>query len=136
LLVEDVPGIEAWFDDAETQRRLGGREWPRRLVELARAPGRFALLFARSGEPVGLLDVECEGRSAAIALVVAPPHRGQRIALTMLHALLDLPELQAVVEIVGEVESGNVAGERLVRSAGFVFDARTEEGFARYVLRR
>jgi RimJ/RimL family protein N-acetyltransferase len=31
---EDVEGIESWFDDLETQRRLGGRDWIRREPSL------------------------------------------------------------------------------------------------------
>jgi hypothetical protein len=34
---EEVPRIEPWFDDAETQDRLGGRDWIRRMPTLLTA---------------------------------------------------------------------------------------------------
>ena len=137
LRISDLPHIEGWFDDAETQRWLGGRDWPRRLLELAQAPDRFAFLFGQSGHPVALLDLERnDDRSAAVALVVSPAHRRRRIAATMLQSLFSIPETRDVDAIVGEVEVGNVASERLVRAAGFSFEARTEQGFDRFVIRR
>jgi RimJ/RimL family protein N-acetyltransferase len=133
----ELPQIEGWFDDPETQRWLGGRDWPRHLLELAQAPDRFAVLFGRPGGPVALLDLDCsEDGTAAIALVVAPAHRRRGIATTVLQSLFSLAETRSVVEIIGEVEVGNVASERLVRAAGFSFDARTEQGFDRFAIRR
>lgn len=133
----DLPNIEGWFDDPDTQRWLGGRDWPRRLLQLAQATDRFALLFDQSGDPVALLDLERDDDStAAIALVVAPTQRRRRIAATLLRSLFSLQETRDVVAIFGEVEVGNVASERLLRAAGFSFDARTEQGFNRYVIRR
>jgi RimJ/RimL family protein N-acetyltransferase len=137
LRAEDLRDVEAWFDDPETQRWLGGREWPRRLLDLAAAPDRFALLFTQHGDPVALLDLERnDDDTAAIACVVAPTHRRQGIAHTILHSLFALPEAKDLVEVVGEVEDGNVASQQLLRSGGFEFAVRTDEGFDRYVLRR
>lgn len=55
---DDLPAIERSFDDSATRRWLGGRDWPRRLVELATQPDRFALVWLRGDEPVALLDLE------------------------------------------------------------------------------
>jgi RimJ/RimL family protein N-acetyltransferase len=137
LRAEDLRDVEAWFDDPETQRWLGGREWPRRLLDLAAVPDRCALLFTRHGGPVALLDLERnEDDTAAIAVVVAPTHRRQGVACTILSSLFALPEAKDLVEVVGEVEDGNVASQQLLRSAGFESTVRTDEGFDRYVLRR
>ncbi len=99
--------------------------------------GRFALVFTQRDDPVALLDLERnDNGTAAIAFVVAPTHRRKGIAQTILHALFAFPETKDLVEVVGEVEDGNVASQQLLRSVGFVLAARTDEGFDRYVLRR
>jgi L-amino acid N-acyltransferase YncA len=135
----DLESVEPWFDDRETQRLLGGREWPRRLLELARQSNRVALLYADAQRPVGLLDLErFPDRRAAVAVVVSPQHRGRGVATSMLRSIFDLPEAKGVNEAVGEVEFGNAAGERCVRAAGFVEDAEaaTSERFLRFLSRR
>jgi RimJ/RimL family protein N-acetyltransferase len=138
LRTEDLAIVEPWFDDPETQRWLGDREWPRRLLRLARQPGRFALLYELADHPVGLLDIELydKGR-AAVAVLVSPEHRGQGVATSILRSLFDLPQTSGVEVLVAEVEMGNSAGERCVRAAGFtVLGAPTDEGFLRFALRR
>jgi GNAT superfamily N-acetyltransferase len=135
----DLTTIEPWFDDPETQRWLGGRDWPSRLAQLAEQPGRFALLYARGEEPVALLDIErYDDGTAAVAVVVSPRHRRQGIAASILGSIFDLPEVAGVEEVFGEVEQGDTAGERLVCAAGLVPEARatTDEGFDRFVVRR
>ena len=138
LRTDDLAIVEPWFDDPETQRWLGDREWPRRLLRLARQPGRFALLYALADQPVGLLDIELhDGGQAAVAVLVSPEHRGQGVATSILRSLFDLPQTRGVEEVVAEVEVRNSAGERCVRAAGFILlDAPTDEGFLHFVLRR
>lgn len=137
LHADDFPLVEVWFDDPEVVRWLGDRAWPRRLLRLAAASNRHAVLFMKGDDPVALLDLEREDDgTAAIACVVAPPLRRQGVGTSILRSLLTLPETEGVTAIVGEAEDGNDASERLLRSAGFVLDARTEQGFNRYVLRR
>jgi RimJ/RimL family protein N-acetyltransferase len=138
LRADDLAVVAPWFDDPETQRWLGNREWPRRLLRLARQPGRFALLYTLADHPVGLLDIELyDGGKAAVAVLVSPQHRGQGIATSILRSLLDLPQTRGVEKVVGEVEAGNRAGERCVRAAGFVLlGSPTDEGFLRFALRR
>jgi RimJ/RimL family protein N-acetyltransferase len=135
----DLVSVEPWFDDRETQRWLGGREWPRRLLELARQSNRVALLYTHAQRQVGLLDLErFPDRKAAVAVVVSPEHRGRGVATSMLRSIFDLPEAEGVSEAVGEVEFGNTAGERCIRAAGFVRDAEaaTSERFLRFLSRR
>jgi RimJ/RimL family protein N-acetyltransferase len=135
----DLVSVEPWFDDRETQRWLGGREWPRRLLVLARQSNRVALLYTHARRPIGLLDLERfpDGR-AAVAVVVSPEHRGRGVATAMLGSIFDLAEAKGVGEAVGEVEFGNTAGERCIRAAGFVRDveAVTSERFLRFLLHR
>ena len=135
LAEEDLSSVEVWFGEAETQRWLGDTTWPRRLLELARLPHRTTLLFTQADEPVALLDLERNGDgSASIAIVVAPNHRRRGIASAVVGSLFELDETEEVVVVVGEVEHGNLAGEGLLRAAGFVQTEGTSEGFTRYVL--
>jgi RimJ/RimL family protein N-acetyltransferase len=75
--VEDVERIEPWFDDLETQRRLGGRDWIRREPSLLgltvgdefrgkNVTGRrmWVSLDERGG-PVAFVDGEMYDRYAA-----------------------------------------------------------------------
>jgi RimJ/RimL family protein N-acetyltransferase len=136
---DDLAIVEPWFEDTETQRWLGGKEWPRRLLELARLPDRSAWLFTCAGRAVGLLDIErFADRSAAVAVVVAPEHRGAGMGTSILRSVLDLPESEGVEQVIGEVEVGNAVGERCVRAAGFgrSSDIPADERFVRFVLRR
>jgi GNAT superfamily N-acetyltransferase len=139
LRKEDLEAIEPWFDDAATQRWLGDRSWPRRLLGLAELPGRFAVAWQERGEVVALLDIERYGSgSAAIALVVSPAHRGEGIGKAILRSIFDLAGVEGVEQIYGEVEQGNVAAEGLVRAAGFVpaNSAASEAAFNGWVLFR
>lgn len=74
---EDIAPIESWFDDAETQKRLGGREWIRRMPSLlALTIGdefrgklvigrRMWLALDEGGSPVAFVDTELYDRYAA-----------------------------------------------------------------------
>lgn len=74
---EDVERIEPWFDDQETQVRLGGRDWIRRepsflwLTVGGEFRGKIVtgrrmwLSLDESGEPVAFVDGEMYDRYAA-----------------------------------------------------------------------
>jgi RimJ/RimL family protein N-acetyltransferase len=132
----DLQTVEPWFDDPETQRWLGDRGWPRRLLDLARRPNRFALLYLSADTAVGLLDIEMlSDRQAAAAIVVSPKHRGGDIATEILRTVAARPEIEGIDEVVGEIEIGNACAERCLRAAGFVHrpEAAREDGFLRFV---
>ena len=102
--------IETWFDDPETQRWLGGRSWPRRLVALAELPGRVAVVWLQRGEIVALLDIERYGDGpAAIALVVSPAHRGEGIGTAILRSIFDLAESRASIRSTEKSSKGTPA---------------------------
>jgi ribonuclease HI len=132
LTEDDLPAVDPWFADPETVRRLGGPDWPRRLLVLARAPGRHAFLALAGGAPVGLVDVEREAgppSRAVVALLVAPGRRGQGVGTGILDALAGRPELEGVPVLAGEVETGNAAGLALARAAGGAPCGRASAGF-------
>jgi ribonuclease HI len=133
LTEDDLPAVDPWFADPETVRRLGGPDWPRQLLVLARAPGRHAFLALAGAEPVGLADVEEEPgppSRAVLALLVAPGRRGQRVGRRILDALAGRRELEDVPVLAGEVEAGNAAGLALARAAGGAPSGRaTSAGF-------
>ena len=74
---DDVSRIEPWFDDAETQRWLGGRDWIRREPELLTktigdeyrgkvvTDRKMWLGLDETGEPVSFTDGETYDRYAA-----------------------------------------------------------------------
>ena len=74
---EDVERIERWFDDPETQQRLGGRDWIRgapTLLQLTLADEyrgkvvtgrRMWLALDKVGAPVAFIDGETYDRYAA-----------------------------------------------------------------------
>jgi RimJ/RimL family protein N-acetyltransferase len=74
---EDVAPIEPWFDDAETQKRLGGREWIRGMPSLLRLTigdefrgksvigRRMWLGLDGSGSAVAFVDTELYDRYVA-----------------------------------------------------------------------
>lgn len=107
LTAKLVAAVEHWFDDSETVRYLGGREWLHRELDLMRDSagvefrGKIILaryvwiVFDEANEPVGLLDVEpYDDGTAGIAVAVAPPVRGQGIGQRMLPALAEREELK------------------------------------------
>jgi RimJ/RimL family protein N-acetyltransferase len=134
---DDLPVVEAWFDDRETHRWLGDRKWPRQLLDLAREPGRFAILFMLRDRPVALLDLERDSEeTATFAVVVSPSHRRQGLASTVIASVLELPQANGVREFMAEIEHSNTAANRLICSLQFEAISGADQGFERYVLRR
>lgn len=130
LTTDLLPGIEPWFDDAETIRFLGDRAWIRRELRLVdetpgteyrgrRVVGRDAWVVFDE-RPVGFIGVERydDGR-AGCTVVVDPDRRSQGIGRAILDAVWDRPELADVEELIGGVEPENVASRRCVAAAGF-----------------
>jgi L-amino acid N-acyltransferase YncA len=140
LTEADVPSVEGWFRDSETQRSLGDETWPRQLIRLASlSADRFAYAAVEEEVVVGIADAEryADGR-AAIALVVSPVHRRLGVGKAMARALGERPKLARVVEFFGGVEAGNLASAALVTGAGFeqVTDEPDKDGCAYFALRR
>ncbi|HEV8229464.1 MAG TPA: GNAT family N-acetyltransferase [Candidatus Limnocylindria bacterium] len=136
----DIATVERWFDDDETRRRLGGREWPRQLLELVRTPPsgtleRIAWLALDDEEQVGLVDVEIyPDRTASLALVVDPERccrgHGRAILELVCRALSG-----RVRELRGGIETGNEASRRCALAADFapVASEPDADGFIDYV---
>jgi RimJ/RimL family protein N-acetyltransferase len=140
---------EPWFDDADTQRWLGGPRWPRVILELESKPlgefrgaietGRHSWLAWDGVRPIGLIDCGTTDRwttweggpngrgvlatipvpSANISYVVDPAVRRSGYGRAMVRMLLDVPELAHVKLFAAGIESGNVASIQCARSAGF-----------------
>lgn len=142
---DSIEEVEGWFDDPDTRRFLGGREWVRRLPALLQdSPGvgfRGRKVLARHAwtvraaaiGPVGMVDVErYDDGTAGIALVVSPAMRGQGIGRRILFHLETLDQLAKVKAFIGAVEPGNEAARRCMRSARFaVAEREDEEGMLR-----
>jgi RimJ/RimL family protein N-acetyltransferase len=138
LRAELLPEVEPWFDDPETIRFLGDRNWVRRALRLVdETPGtqyRGRTVVGRDvwiifkQVPVGFIDVERydDGR-AGCALVVAPGMRCQGIGRAILAAVWERPELTDVEELIGGVEPENVASRRCLEAAGFRLSSEPDE---------
>jgi RimJ/RimL family protein N-acetyltransferase len=140
--------VAPWFDDAETARWLGGRDWPEDLLHLIADPPqehrgstvreRAGWIVTLNGEPVALIDTEIYADDSAAVALVAPAYRRRGIGVSALAAIGRLLVRGRGVEaLIGGVEQHNVACHRCVKAAGFVAVAEVpdDEGFINYVLR-
>jgi RimJ/RimL family protein N-acetyltransferase len=119
LQVSDLSEVERWFDDTETQRWLGGRDWPSQSLRLA-GEHRHVLLAMLDGNAVGLIDIETyPGHRASFAIVVPISARRQGIGRRILKAAIDDPRLAGIVEWFAGIERGNEASRSLVQGLGF-----------------
>ena len=130
LTPADLAAIEPWFDDAETQIRLGGRDWPHMVLSLVAPPDRIALLVRDNGVPVALVDVE-HLATTSFAIVVAPERRGRGVAKAVLGRLLET-ELAGRPLSVG-AETDNYPSRGLLERFGFRAVATDDAGFLEYV---
>jgi RimJ/RimL family protein N-acetyltransferase len=130
--------VEPWFLDAETNRWLGGPDWPRLMLDLADRPlgefrgalqtGRYRWLAWASDRPVGYIDCGSYDRwttweggprgrgviatigvpSGAIAFVVDPDFRRRGYCTAMIGLLFKLAELAHIELLAAGVEPDNV----------------------------
>lgn len=150
LLTHDLAvAIEPWFDDADTTRHLGGREWVHQVLHLMSVmPGfvdgditvldRRAWVVEDDGRHVALIDVEVyNDRTASLAIVVNPDQRGCGVAQRVLVAIWDLPELANVDELFGSIDVGNEASRRCLLAAGFMVASEPDhQGMLRVEMKR
>ncbi len=141
--------VEPWFHDVETQRWLGGPDWPSLMVVLADRPlgefrgaqetGRFRWLAWDGDDPVGYIDcgtfdrwttwdvgpqgpgvvATIDAPSAAISYVVDPTRRRRGYASAMIARLVALPDLDEITLFGAGVEPDNVASVRALARAAF-----------------
>lgn len=145
-LTEDLANtIAPWFDDPDSIRYLGGRDWLYRELDLIHtAPGsefRGHHVLARyvwvvhdlDDQPCCLVDIEpYDDGTAGMAIIVAPHRRNQGFGQQVLQALPTLTELRNVHKVVGAVEPENVQARHCFEQAGYtVADLPDEEGMLR-----
>lgn len=136
MTAADLPTVASWFDDKETQRRLGGRDWPRQGLALL-GPDRQLFLALDNALPVGLLDCETyPDGSASFALVTAPERRNRGIGRAMLSALLADKAYSHITRFFAGIERGNAASAALMLRCGFVEGEEDEDGFTDFEYRR
>ncbi|MGY1608040.1 GNAT family N-acetyltransferase [Geodermatophilus sp. SYSU D00700] len=146
---EHLPGALPWFDDAETRRRLGGRDWPARELALrstvwtdefrGRRVLRSCAFVALDGDGVVVAQVGGDvydrwtewdpaaervlstdpRRTMGAAYVVAPSRRGRGIGAATLRALVAAPATADVEQFVLGIEPDNTASLRAAAAAGF-----------------
>jgi RimJ/RimL family protein N-acetyltransferase len=141
--------VESWFADAETNRWLGGPDWPRLVLDLDDRPlgefrgaietGRYRWLAWDDDRPVGYIDCGTYDRwttweggprgrgviattavpSGSIAYVVDPDLRGRGYCRSMIELLLNLAGLAHIELFAAGVELGNVGSVRALLKSGF-----------------
>jgi RimJ/RimL family protein N-acetyltransferase len=123
---EELPIVEPWFDDPETQQWLGDRKWPAMVLHPpAEHRGhptvrRESLLAIEDGSPVALLDVETyQDGTAGFAFVVDPGRRGRGVCRQAALALVARLAKAGVHGLFGGVEPANLASIRCLEAAGF-----------------
>jgi len=130
LTAADAAEIEPWFDEPETQIRLGGREWLHMVRSLAAPPDRIVLLAREDGEPVALVDVE-HLATTSFAIVVAPERRGQGIATAVVARLLETELAGRQLSVTAE--SDNRPSRAMLERFGFRAVGKDADGFVEYV---
>jgi RimJ/RimL family protein N-acetyltransferase len=146
---EQLPLVEPWFQDPETQRWLGGPDWPRMALKLSDAPlgefrgaqetGNYRFLAWDKGVAVGYVDCGTFDRwttweggpggrgvrevidepSGGIAYVTDPDQRRKGYGAAMILALMETDALEHVSLFAAGIEPENTASVRCVLSAGF-----------------
>jgi RimJ/RimL family protein N-acetyltransferase len=146
---EQLPVVQPWFEDVDTQKWLGGPGWPSLILDLAGSPlgefrgavetGRHAWLAWHGGTPVGFIDCGTTDRwttweggpngrgvmatvprpTANISYVVNPAVRQRGYGTAIIRELLIHPELAHIKLFAAGIDSGNVASIRCARAAGF-----------------
>ncbi|MGD0395058.1 MAG: GNAT family N-acetyltransferase [Acidimicrobiales bacterium] len=149
LARSQLPLVEPWFEDPETQRWLGGPKWPWMALELADAPlgefrgaqetGRHRFLAWDKDVPVGYVDCGTfdrwatwdggpDGRgvvsvidapSGSIAYVTDPALRRRGHGVDMILSLMQVPPLAHVSLFAAGIEPENTASVLCLLSAGF-----------------
>lgn len=125
LQPSDLPTLEAWFEDEELSRRLGGMLPLSPYIEyVQREPDYFAWMARDGDEPVGAAFLQVTpGEPAAFTFLVNPLLRSRGYGRHILKALLARPEGAAVQRWQADVETDNVASRRCLASVGFVLES-------------
>lgn len=130
--------LEAWFQDAELRKRLGGMLPLRRWFDSVRTDqGRFTWMAYEQSAPVGLVDLETyPDHTAWATLLINPELRGRGYGRRILRAMLSRPEVTCLKRIKAIVEHENIASLQCLWSVGFVveysdveYSELGEEGF-------
>ena len=135
----DLPLVEPWFDDPQTQRWLGGRDWPAMVLRAeAVLPFARTYLVCDGAIPVVLatFEIDAEG-DAAIAIVTTPTARRRGYGAAALRLLFVHAEAAGARRFVAGIEVGNAVSEALVCNLGFLPRGGVDaEGFRSFILSR
>lgn len=134
LKTEHFATISPWFEDAETQRRLGGfYPLQEQLQSLISDPDKHAWLLWQEEMPVGLIELEKEKSIAHVLILVAPDKRGQGLGHKLVTVLPPLARKMGTQTLRACVATSGVASRRCFLAAGYA-EQGEEDGFVCYDL--
>lgn len=146
---DNLPLVEPWFADTDTERWLGGPGWPRQMLDLTDRPlgefrgametGRHRWLAWRHDTAVGYIDCGTYDRwttweggpggrgvistiylpAGNISYAVDPAHRHRGYCVAMITAAMAMPQLAHIALFTAGAEPTNAASVRCLLKAGF-----------------
>jgi RimJ/RimL family protein N-acetyltransferase len=146
---DQLPLVESWFNDADSQRWLGGPRWPQQMLDLLKRPlgefrgavetGRYRWLAWEHDRAVGYIDCGTHDRwttweggssgrgvistilvpAASITYVVDPALRRRGYCVAMITELMALSDLTHIELFGAGVEPENIGSVRGLLRAGF-----------------
>ena len=145
LTPELVQKLEPWFDDPETIRYLGARDWLQQELTLMHQEfdfefhgntvlSRYDWVIFDTDQAIALVVVEpYRNQTASLAFVVAPEARGLGFGQRVLVSVCNEPALENIKTLFANVEPENMACCKCLTKAGFeTSNVLDEDGFLEF----
>jgi RimJ/RimL family protein N-acetyltransferase len=133
----DLPTLQAWFEDEELSRWLGGTLPLQQYFDYVQSEVNYFAWMAIEGDtPVGAAFMQVEpSEPQGFAFLVKPELRSRGYGRLIVQKLMAQPEASAATEWKVGIKVGNIASQRCLDSVGFVPESGVadEEGFLQYV---
>ena len=131
LTLNDLDRVLPWFDDPETQRRLGGF-FPvgEQLKLIEQNPDKHGWISFADDVPIGLCELEVEdGTIGYVMILVAPAQRGQGKAIILANHLTEAAKKLGLKELQAWIEPDAQASRACFLRAGYLEAKTTDDGF-------
>lgn len=133
----DLPTLQAWFEDKELSKRLGGMLPLHKYFDYVQSESNYFAWMALEGDtPAGAAFMQIEpGEPQSFGFLVKPELRSRGYGRRILQKLIVQPEVSGAKEWKVGIESDNIASQRCLASVDFVPESGIvdEEGFLQYI---